>query len=69
MIYLEIIFLGIILMFLTCSINQSFILGQVYSLFILSAAAAEAAIGLSLLAFRFRIRTNISFDALALLKG
>jgi len=43
--------------------------GQVFSLFILTVAAAEAAIGLAILVVYFRNRANIKIDNLSQMKG
>ena len=44
-------------------------LGEVFVFFILTVAAAEAAIGLAILVVVFRNRATISADAIATLKG
>ncbi|MCB8746620.1 NADH-quinone oxidoreductase subunit NuoK [Rhodoferax sp. U2-2l] len=43
--------------------------GQIFVFFILTVAAAEAAIGLAILVVLFRNRTNINVDELDSLKG
>ncbi|MBM3632788.1 MAG: NADH-quinone oxidoreductase subunit NuoK [Alphaproteobacteria bacterium] len=43
--------------------------GQVFSLFILTVAAAEAAIGLAILVVYFRNRATIKIDDLSQMKG
>ena len=43
--------------------------GQVFSLFILTVAAAEAAIGLAILVVYFRNRGSISVDDINVMKG
>jgi NADH-quinone oxidoreductase subunit K len=43
--------------------------GQIFVFFILTVAAAEAAIGLAILVLLFRSRTSISVDELNTLKG
>lgn len=43
--------------------------GQVFSLFILTVAAAEAAIGLAILVVYFRNRSTIKIDDLSQMKG
>lgn len=45
------------------------ILGQVFALYILVVAAAESAIGLSILVAYYRVRGTISVQYLNLLKG
>jgi len=51
------------------SLNLDDILGQYYVLCILVVAAAESAIGLSILVIFYRIRGGISLDLINLLKG
>ena len=43
--------------------------GQVFSLFILTVAAAEAAIGLAILVTYFRIRGSIAVEDINMMKG
>lgn len=43
--------------------------GQVFSLFILTVAAAEAAIGLAILVVYFRNRSTIKMDDMTMMKG
>jgi len=43
--------------------------GQIFVFFILTVAAAEAAIGLAILVLLFRIKSNINVDELNSLKG
>ena len=43
--------------------------GQIFVFFILTVAAAEAAIGLAILVLLFRTRSNINVDELDALKG
>ena len=45
------------------------ILGQVVSLLVLTVAAAEASIGLSILVVFFRVRGGISMDKMTMLQG
>jgi NADH-quinone oxidoreductase subunit K len=44
-------------------------MGQVFSLFVLTVAAAESAIGLAILLVYYRLRGSIMVDFLTLLKG
>ncbi|MFK7867151.1 MAG: NADH-quinone oxidoreductase subunit NuoK, partial [Alphaproteobacteria bacterium] len=71
-----IILMAIELMLLSVNINLvafSVVLqdltGQVFTLFILTVAAAEAAIGLAILVVFYRMRSNIEVDAASHLKG
>jgi NADH-quinone oxidoreductase subunit K len=66
---LELIFLAINLNFVIFSLNLDDILGQYYVLSVLVVAAAESAIGLSILVIYYRIRGGISLDLINLLKG
>lgn len=54
LIALEIMFLGVHVLFISFSRYHSHIHGQIISLFILAVAAAEAAVGLALLVAFFR---------------
>jgi NADH-quinone oxidoreductase subunit K len=45
------------------------IAGQIFSLFILTVAAAEAAVGLAILVVYFRNRGNIAVEDIDLMKG
>ena len=65
----ELILLAININFVSFSIFFQEISGQVFSLFILTVAAAEAAIGLAILVIYFRNRGTISLEENALLKG
>nr|YP_009734660.1 NADH dehydrogenase subunit 4L [Sphaerothecum destruens]QID02700.1 NADH dehydrogenase subunit 4L [Sphaerothecum destruens] len=66
---LELMLLAINCNFLSFSVIIEDILGQVFSVFILTVAAAESAIGLSLMIVYFRITGNISILFIDLLKG
>ena len=45
------------------------IAGQIFALFILTVAAAEAAVGLAILVVYFRNRGNIAVEDIDLMKG
>jgi NADH-quinone oxidoreductase subunit K len=71
-----IILMSIELMLLAVNINlvsfSSFlgdIVGQVYALFVLTVAAAEAAIGLAILVVFYRNRGSIAVEDINLMKG
>ena len=68
-IIIGLIFLAINLNFVIFSLNLDDILGQYYVLSVLVVAAAESAIGLSILVIFYRIRGGISLDLINLLKG
>lgn len=65
----RLIFLAINFNFVIFSLNLDDILGQYYVLCVLVVAAAESAIGLSILVIFYRIRGGISLDLINLLKG
>jgi len=71
-----IILMAIELMLLAVNINLvafsaylGDMVGQVFALFVLTVAAAEAAIGLAILVVYFRNRGDIAVDQLNLMKG
>ena len=66
---IELIFLAINMNFLIFSVYLDDIVGQIYGLCILTIAAAEAAIGLSIIVVFYRLRGGISLDLIKLLKG
>jgi NADH-quinone oxidoreductase subunit K len=69
MLNIELMFLGICLLFLFISTNEMYFNAQIYTLIILSIAAAESAIGLGLLVIAYKNRRSISFSAFNELKG
>ena len=66
---IEIMLLAINLNFIFFSIYIDDIMGQIFSLYILTVAAAESAIGLAILVVYYRLRGVISIDNISLLKG
>lgn len=66
---IEIILLSVNLNFITFSIYLDDFLGQIFSLFILTIAAAESAIGLAILILYFRLMGHIRISDVAVLKG
>ncbi len=71
-----VILMSIELILLAVSINlvafSSFLgdmVGQVFAMFVLTVAAAEAAVGLAILVVYFRNRGNIAVEDLNLMKG
>lgn len=71
-----VILMSIELMLLAANINfvafsqyLQDLVGQVFGLFILTIAAAEAAIGLAILVVYFRNRGDISVDDMTMMKG
>ena len=59
---IEIILLSVNLNFIVFSIYLDDFLGQIFSLFVLTVAAAESAIGLAILILYFRVLGNISIS-------
>ena len=55
--------------FLVFSMVVDDVLGQVFSLFILTVAAAESAIGLALLVIYYRARGTVAIEFINLMKG
>ncbi|MFQ3306773.1 MAG: NADH-quinone oxidoreductase subunit K [Candidatus Midichloriaceae bacterium] len=66
---IEIILLSVNLNFVIFSRLLGDITGQIFMLFILSVAAAEAVIGLAILIIFFRKNRNIDIDSSGILKG
>jgi len=66
---IELILLSINLNFILFSVYLDDSYGQLFSLFILTVAAAEAAIGLAILILYYRIRGNIFINQVVILKG
>lgn len=66
---IELLFLAINLNFIIFSVYLDDIFGQVFSIFILTIAASESAIGLAILVIYFRLRGTISVDLVNILKG
>lgn len=71
-----IVLMSIEIMLLSINLNMvafSFFLqdfkGQIFSMFILTVAAAEAAIGLAILVVYFRNKGSISIDTISSMKG
>lgn len=66
---IELLLLSLNLLFITVSITLDDILGQALSLYILTIAASESAIGLALIVIYYRLRNLISVDFISTLKG
>jgi NADH-quinone oxidoreductase subunit K len=66
---IELLLLAINLNFVIFSCYSDDVLGQIFSFFILTVAACESAIGLSLLIIFFRNKAIISVDHINILKG
>ena len=65
----ELILLSVNINFVAFSTFLGDLTGQVFSLFILTVAAAEAAIGLAILVTYFRNRGSIAVDDVNMMKG
>ena len=66
---IELILLGVNINFIAFSYFLSDLTGQIFSLFILTVAAAEAAIGLAILVVYFRNKGSIDVKEINVLKG
>lgn len=66
---IELMLLAVNINFISFSWFLKDLCGQVFSLFVLTVAAAEAAIGLAILVVYYRNRANISVDDTHLMKG
>jgi NADH-quinone oxidoreductase subunit K len=65
----ELMLLAVNLNFVTFSNMWGDLAGQVFTMFVLTVAAAEAAIGLAILVVFFRNRGDIAVESLSELKG
>ena len=66
---IELILLAVNINFVAFSAFLHDLVGQVFALFVLTVAAAEAAIGLAILVVYFRNRGSIAVDAINMMKG
>lgn len=66
---LEMMFLSISFNLIFSSIRLDDITGQIFSLLILTVAAAESSIGLAILVIYYRIRNTITVELMNLMKG
>lgn len=67
LIAIELVLLSVNILFIVFSIYLDDIIGQIFTLFILTIAAVETSIGLSLLLVSYRVRRNILIDNFNLL--
>jgi|TARA_B110000908_G_C10088461_1_gene372846 NADH-quinone oxidoreductase subunit K len=65
----ELFLLSLNLNFIIFSVYFDDLYGQLFSLFILTIAAAESAVGLAIIIIYYRIRGSISLDQIAVLKN
>jgi len=66
---IELVLLSLNLNFIIFSVYLDDVYGQLFSLFILTVAAAESAIGLAIIILYYRIRGSISMDQVVLLRN
>ena len=66
---IELILLAVNINFVAFSSFLHDLVGQVFALFVLTVAAAEAAVGLAILVTFFRNRGDIAVDDAAMMKG
>lgn len=66
---IELILLSVNINFVAFSVKLGDLTGQVFALFILTVAAAEAAIGLAILVIYFRGRGTIAVEDVNMMKG
>ena len=66
---IELMLLAVNLNFVAFSAYRADLLGQVFAMFVLTVAAAEAAIGLAILVVYFRNRGTVAVDDINLMKG
>ena len=69
LISIEIMLLSLSLNFLITSFNNNSIIGQIIALFIITVAAVESAIGLSIMIAFYKLKGSISIKFINLLKG
>jgi NADH-quinone oxidoreductase subunit K len=65
----ELILLAVNINFVAFSVFLGDLVGQLFALFVLTVAAAEAAVGLAILVVYFRNRGTIAVEDLNLMKG
>lgn len=66
---IELILLAVNINFVAFSVKLGDLTGQIFSMFILTVAAAEAAIGLAILVIYFRNRGTIAVEDVNMMKG
>jgi NADH-quinone oxidoreductase subunit K len=69
MMSIELILLAVNINFVAFSAHLHDLVGQVFSMFILTVAAAEAAIGLAIVVVYFRNRGSIEVDDINMMRG
>ena len=66
---IELILLAVMINLVAFSTHLGDLVGQVFAMFVLTVAAAEAAIGLAILVVFYRNRGSIAVDDINLMKG
>lgn len=66
---IELILLAVNINFVAFSVKLGDLTGQIFAMFILTVAAAEAAIGLAILVIYFRNRGTIAVEDVNMMKG
>lgn len=66
---IELILLAVNINFVSFSVYLHNVLGQIMAMFVLTVAAAEAAVGLAILVTFFRNRGDIEVDDASMMKG
>ena len=66
---IELILLSVNINFVAFSVKLGDISGQIFAMFVLTVAAAEAAIGLAILVIYFRNRGSIAVEDVNMMKG
>jgi NADH-quinone oxidoreductase subunit K len=66
---IELMLLAVNINFVAFSVFLNDLVGQAFAMFVLTVAAAEAAIGLAILVAYFRIRGTIGVDDINMMKG
>ncbi|MDX2027267.1 MAG: NADH-quinone oxidoreductase subunit NuoK [Alphaproteobacteria bacterium] len=66
---IELMLLAVNINFVAFSVFQHNLVGQIFTMIVLTVAAAEAAIGLAILVVYFRNRGSIAVDDIHLMKG
>ncbi|KKJ77516.1 MULTISPECIES: NADH-quinone oxidoreductase subunit NuoK [Kiloniella] len=69
MMSIELMLLAVNINFVAFSTHMGDLVGQVFAVFILTVAAAEAAIGLAILVIYFRNRGSIAVEDINMMKG
>lgn len=66
---IELMLLAINMNFVVFSVHLDDLLGQVFTLFVLTVAAAESAIGLAILVVYYRVRGTIAIEKIQIMRG